>query len=172
MPKKLIKRLMPDAHSIKTNKYLQIFGGLLHNANLWHLNRRSIAKAFAVGLFFAFIPVPFQMVLAAGIAILVHANLPISIALVWITNPLTMPAIFYVCYLVGAWIINAPAQKFEFHASWQWILDSLTTIGPAFLLGCLVCATFFSIIGFVGIHSIWRFSVAKEWNKRKNLRIK
>ncbi|WP_076418663.1 MULTISPECIES: DUF2062 domain-containing protein [Colwelliaceae] len=172
MPKKFIKRLMPDAHSIKTNKYLQIFGDLLHNANLWHLNRRSIAKAFAVGLFFAFIPVPFQMVLAAGIAILVHANLPISIALVWITNPLTMPAIFYVCYLVGTWIINAPAQEFEFHASWQWILDSLTTIGPAFLLGCLVCAVVFSIIGYVGIHSVWRFSVIKEWNKRKSLRIK
>jgi len=172
MPKKFLKRLMPDPHSIKNNKYLQIFGDLLHNANLWHLNRRSIAKAFAVGLFFAFVPVPFQMVLAAGIAILVNANLPISIALVWITNPLTMPAIFYLCYLVGTWVINAPEKNFEFNPSWQWVSDSITTIGPAFLLGCLICATFFSIIGYVGINIIWRSSVAKEWNKRKNLRIK
>ncbi|WP_426360203.1 DUF2062 domain-containing protein [Pseudocolwellia sp. HL-MZ19] len=172
MPKKFLKRLMPDPHSIKNNKYLQIFGGLLHNASLWHLNRRSIAKAFAVGLFFAFVPVPFQMVLAAGIAILVNANLPISLALVWITNPLTMPAIFYLCYLVGTWVINAPEKAFEFDPSWQWVSDSLTTIGPAFLLGCLICATFFSIVGYVGINIIWRSSVAKEWQKRKNLRIK
>ena len=65
MPKKTIKKLMPDHQKIKSNKHLQIFGDLLHNGNLWHLNRRSVAKAFAVGLFFAFVPVPFQMVLAA-----------------------------------------------------------------------------------------------------------
>ena len=172
MPKKFIKRLMPDHHSIKNNKYLQIFGDLLHNANLWHFNRRSITKAFAVGLFCAFIPVPLQMVLAAGIAILVHANLPISIALVWITNPLTMPAIFYLCYKVGAILLNTQTKEFSFQANWQWVIDSLTTVGPAFLLGCLVCATFFSFIGYVGINTLWRLSVAKEWRKRKNLRIK
>jgi len=163
---------MPDHHSIKTNKYLQIFGNLLHNANLWHLNRRSVAKAFAVGLFFAFIPVPLQMVLAAGIAILVNANLSLSIALVWITNPLTMPAIFYICYLVGAWLLNTETQEFTFEANWQWVVDSLSTIGPAFLLGCIVCAILFAIIGFIGINTLWRFSVAKEWNKRKILRVK
>lgn len=172
MPKKFIKRLMPDHHSIKNNKYLQIFGDLLHNANLWHFNRRSVTKAFAVGLFFAFIPVPFQMILAAGVAILVHANLPLSLALVWITNPLTMPAIFYLCYKVGAWLLNTQTKEFAFHASWQWLVDSITTIGPSFLLGCIVCATSFSIIGYITINSLWRFSVAKEWSKRKKRRLK
>lgn len=167
MPKKMIKRLMPDHQTIKTNKHLQIFGDLLHNANLWHLNRRSVSKAFAVGLFFAFIPVPFQMVLAAGIAIIVHANLPLSIALVWITNPLTMPAIFYFCYLVGTWIIGAPTEEFAFQASWKWLVDSVSTIGPAFIIGCGVLATVFAILGYIAINGIWRFSVAKEWQKRQ-----
>ncbi len=172
MPKKMIKRLMPDHQTIKNNKHLQIFGDLLHNANLWHLNRRSVSKAFAVGLFFAFIPVPFQMVLAAGFAIIVHANLPLAIALVWITNPLTMPAIFYFCYLAGTWIIGAPAGEFMFEASWQWLVDSVSTIGPAFILGCGVLATVFSILGYFTINGIWRFSVAKEWRKRQASRRK
>ncbi len=167
MPKKIIKRLMPDPQSIKANKHLKIFGSLLHNPHLWHLNRHSVAKAFAVGLFFAFIPVPFQMVLAAGTAILVHSNLPLSIALVWITNPLTMPAIFYSCYIVGTWIIGAPAQEFSFEANWQWVVDSLSTIGPAFLLGCGVLATVFAIIGYFGIQGLWRYSVSKAWQNRK-----
>lgn len=168
MPKKLIKRYMPDHNTIKNNKYLQIFGDLLHNPNLWHLNRRSVAKAFAVGLFFAFVPVPFQMVLAAGFAIIVHANLPLSVALVWITNPLTIPAIFYACYVVGTWLIGAEEKEFVFEASWQWIIDSLSTIGPAFLLGCGVLAILFSILGYFAIHALWRYSVIKEWKKRKN----
>jgi len=167
MPKKTIKRFMPDHHTIKSNKHLQIFGDLLHNPNLWHLNRRSVAKAFAVGLFFAFVPVPLQMVLAAGIAIIVHANLPISIALVWLTNPLTMPAIFYFCYVVGAWVLGKPEQKFAFVASWQWVLDSVSTIGPAFILGCGILATLSAILGYFTIHGLWRYSVAKEWQKRK-----
>ena len=167
MPKKFIKRLMPDHHTIKNHKHLSIFGELLHNPNLWHLNRRSVAKAFAVGLFFAFVPVPFQMVLSAGIAIIVHANLPLSIALVWITNPLTMPAIFYFCYLVGTWILGVPEQSFTFEANWQWVVDSLSTIGPAFLLGCGVLAVLFAIAGYFGIQVLWRYSVIKEWDKRK-----
>ena len=168
MPKKLIKRLMPDHQSIKDNKHLKIFGSLLHNPHLWHMNRHSVAKAFAVGLFFAFIPVPFQMILAAGIAIMIHANLPLSIALVWITNPLTMPAIFYACYIVGTWIVGTPAQEFVFEASWQWVVESLSTIGPAFLLGCGVLAITFGIIGYLGIQALWRYSVAKAWQQRKD----
>lgn len=168
MPKKIIKRFMPDHKSIKENKYLKIFGSLLHNPHLWHMNRHSVAKAFAIGLFFAFIPVPFQMVLAAGVAILVHANLPISIALVWLTNPLTMPAIFYSCYIVGTWILGAPAQEFHFEASWQWVLDSLSTIGPTFLLGCGVLAIVFAVIGYFGIQGLWRYSVIKAWKNRQN----
>ncbi|WP_281556725.1 DUF2062 domain-containing protein [Thalassomonas sp. RHCl1] len=167
MPKKIIKRMMPDHNKIKNHKHLSIFGELLHNPNLWHLNRRSVAKAFAVGLFFAFVPVPFQMILAAGIAIIVHANLPLSIALVWITNPLTMPAIFYFCYLVGTWVLGVPEQDFAFEATWQWVLDSLSTIGPAFFLGCAVLSVLFSIIGYFGIQALWRHSVVKEWGKRK-----
>lgn len=167
MPKKTIKRMMPDHQSIKENKYLKIFGSLLHNPHLWHLNRHSVAKAFAVGLFFAFIPVPFQMVLAAGISIIVHSNLPISIALVWLTNPLTMPAIFYGSYIIGTWVLGVPQQDFHFTASWQWVIDSISTIGPAFLLGCGMLAVTFSILGYFVIQIAWRYSVIKQWRLRQ-----
>jgi uncharacterized protein (DUF2062 family) len=167
MPKKLIKRFMPNNQNIKDNKHLKVFGTLLHNPNLWHMNRHSVAKAFAVGLFCAFIPVPFQMILAAGAAILVHSNLPLSIALVWITNPLTMPVIFYFCYTVGSWILGTKAQTFHFHATWEWIVNSLSTIGPAFLLGCGVLAASFSLLGYLIIQGLWRYSAIKAWKRRQ-----
>jgi uncharacterized protein (DUF2062 family) len=108
------------------------------------------------------------MVLAAGTAILVHSNLPLSIALVWITNPLTMPVIFYVCYILGSWILGTKAQQFNFEASWQWVVDSISTIGPAFLLGCGVLAVVFAIVGYFSIQGLWRYNAIKAWKKRLN----
>ena len=111
MPKKTIKRLLPDHHTIKSNKHLQIFGDLLHNPNLWHLNRRSVAKAFAVGLFCAFIPVPFQMILSASIAILVHANLPLAVSLVWIHKSVNHAGYFLLLLRGGNLDIRSAAAR-------------------------------------------------------------
>lgn len=167
MPKKTIQRFLPDPNKIRHHKTLRIFGRLLQDANLWHLNRRSARGAFAVGLFFAFIPVPFQMVLAAATAILFRVNLPISATLVWLTNPLTMPPIFYGSYLVGTLVLNQPEQHFAFELNWAWFEQSIETIGPAFLVGSLVCASIASIIGYFGIDILWRRSVVKARAARK-----
>ncbi len=166
MPKKVIRRFMPDHETIKKQKSLKIFGKLLHDPNLWCLNRRSVAGAFALGLFNAFMPVPFQMWLSAIGAIYFKVNLPLSIALVWITNPLTIPPIFYGCYLVGEAVLGSNGHEFKFEMTWQWLVESLTTIGPAFLLGCFICATFFSIIGYFLIQISWRYSIRKQWQER------
>ena len=167
MAKKTIQRFLPDPNKIRHHKSLKIFGKLLQDANLWHLNRRSARGAFAVGLFFAFIPVPFQMVLAAATAILFRVNLPISAMLVWLTNPLTMPPIFYGSYLVGTLVLNQPEQHFAFELNWAWFEQSIETIGPAFLVGSLVCASIASIIGYFGIDILWRRSVVKARAARK-----
>lgn len=147
-----------------------MFGTLLHDPNLWHLNRRSASGAFAVGLFFAFWPVPFQMWLAAAMAIPFRVNLPLSVATVWITNPFTMPPIFYGAYLVGTTVIGAPTQEFAFELSWQWVLQSMETIGPAFILGCFICSVFFSALGFFSLNYLWRLSVTKAWRHRREKR--
>ncbi|WP_018690769.1 DUF2062 domain-containing protein [Algicola sagamiensis] len=166
MPKKTIKKFLPDHQTIKDQKALKIFGNLLYDANLWHLNRRSARGAFAVGLFFAFVPVPFQMVLAVALAIPLRVNLPISIALVWITNPLTMGPIFYGCYLVGTLILGQEQGDFAFEASWEWLVNSLSTIGPAFLVGCGTLGVLFALFGYFFIDYAWRYSVAKSWKER------
>lgn len=154
---------MPNPHKIREHKYLRIFGDMIHAPNLWHLNRKSVSGAFAVGLFSAFIPIPFQMILAAAMAILFHVNLPISVALVWITNPATMPAIFYFCYLVGTWVINAPANTNEFALTLNWVMAEL----EPFLLGCLICGTIASFSSYVTIRCLWKINVLKKYNTRK-----
>ena len=81
------------------------------------MNRRSVSVACAIGLFCAFIPIPFQMILAAGLAIIVRCNLPIAVALVWITNPITMPPLFFLAYKMGAFLTDVHLGPFEFELS-------------------------------------------------------
>ena len=171
MPKKFLKRYMPSHEKVRNHKHLKVFGTLLHSQNLWHMNRRSVAGAFANGLFMAFVPVPFQMLLAAGAAIIFSVNLPISVALVWLTNPLTIPPMFYGAYRIGAWLMDLQPRNIQFELTMEWITSSLAVIWQPFLLGCFVCGVLFSIIGYVSIRLIWRLHVVAEWKKRRQRKI-
>ncbi|MGB2078355.1 MAG: DUF2062 domain-containing protein [Vibrio sp.] len=167
MPKKFIQRFMPAPDMIRRQKSLKVFGNLLYNPNLWCLNRRSAAGAFAVGLFICFVPLPSQMLLACGAAIAFGVNLPLSIALVWISNPITMPFMFYFAYKLGAWILHTPDFSFHFELTWQFLHDQLSTIGPPLLVGSLVCGSVLALCGYLGINGLWRYSVVRSWQKRR-----
>lgn len=170
MAKKIIKRWMPDHKEIKDHKHLKIFGRLLHDPNLWHLNRYSVSTAFSVGLFIAFVPVPFQMVFAAAIAIVVRSNLPISAALVWFSNPLTMPPLFYFAYRLGSFVLGTPPGKFSFELSFEWLSTGLLAIWQPFLLGCFICGATLAILGNIFMRILWRYTVSKSWHARKQSR--
>lgn len=172
MPRKFFQRFLPHPKTIKENKTLQIFGDWLHDPDLWHLNRRSVAGAFAVGLFFAWMPVPFQMLMAAGTAIWLRTNLPLSVVLCWISNPVTIPPMFYFAYKIGTWIVGVPATDFSFELSFNWLLNELAAIWKPFLVGCFTMAISSSLIAYLTIHFIWRNSVlnrraAKSYLKKK-----
>lgn len=167
MPRQVIKRMMPSHEVIKRQKALKIFGNVLYNPNLWCLNRRSASGAFAVGLFMAFVPLPSQMIMAAGLAILFSVNLPLSVCLVWVSNPITMPVLFYGAYKIGARLLNTPHQSFHFELSWDFLMSQMNQIGPPFLLGCMICGVGCALVGYFGIRGLWRYSVVRSWQKRK-----
>jgi uncharacterized protein (DUF2062 family) len=167
MPKKLIKRFVPDTHAIKSNRYLRVFGQLLHDPNLWHLNRRSVSGAFFWGLFWAMIPIPLQMVAAAASAILFRINLPIAVALVWLTNPLTMPPVFYFNYVVGSWLMQKPVSVSDFHADLSWLESVLAQIWGPLLLGSVVCGVVLGALGYVGMRGFWRWHVVHQLKRRQ-----
>jgi len=170
MPKKALKSIMPSAARIREIKSLHSLGEWIYEPNLWHLNRYSASMAFFVGLFVAFIPIPGQMPVAALIAMLVRCNLPLSVCLVWITNPVTMPPLFFMAYQVGALLLDVPASQMEFELSFDWLGSQMADIWQPFMLGCLVCALFFGCLGYFVISLLWRWRVSVQWNARKRRR--
>ncbi len=167
MPRKIIKRMMPDHNKIRDHKHLRHLGSRLHDPNLWHLNRKGAAGAFAVGVFFAWMPIPMQMFFAAISAVLFRVNLPLSVALVWISNPFTIPPMFYGAYLFGVKLLGSEEHPFSFELSIDWFMQSIGTIAAPLLVGCLVIGVLSSILSYGLIRLLWRFSVVSEYNKRK-----
>lgn len=163
--KKWLRRNLPSSKSIRENRKFSVFGTLLHDPNLWHINRRSAAGAFGVGLFMMYMPPIGQMFMAAAAAIVLRVNLPISVALVWITNPLTIPPMFYFAYLVGCAILGAPAVEFslEFWSEWRNWAAVLTPLA----LGMLICASVCAAAGYFGVQALWRWNLVREIRHRK-----
>ena len=170
MPRRLFKRYMPNPEQLKSHRSLRHLGRLLHDPNLWHLNRHSVSRAMAMGLFAAFIPMPMQMLLAAGLAIMSRANLPISVGLVWLTNPITMPPVFYCTYKLGSWMMQTPAMHMPDELTWSWISADLSTFWQPFLLGSVVTGLVAGALGYGSTMLYWRWWVRRSWRKRQDAR--
>ena len=173
MAKKWIKKWFPAYESIRGHRALDRLGPRLRAPEIWHLNRRSVAGAFALGLFVAFLPLPMQMLIAAAIAIWVRVNLPIAVITVWVSNPLTIPPLTYTAYTIGRWILNEPQRSFHNELSMQWFTSELLTIWKPLLTGSLVMATGAALTGYVAIRLLWWFGVVQRMKlKRARLRLR
>jgi uncharacterized protein (DUF2062 family) len=163
--KHLMRRLTPDPQAMKEDKRFGVFRRWLHDPNLWHLNRRSAAGAFAVGLFMMYMPPFGQMLMAAAAAIVLRVNLPISVALVFITNPVTIPPMFYFAYVLGAGVLGQPVAPFDLDfwmdpGNWLAILTPLA-------IGCLLCAIACSVVGYLAVRLVWRWHVVRHLRRRQ-----
>jgi uncharacterized protein len=188
MARKLLRRFFPSPSDIKNNPALHFLGDLLHDPNLFHLNRHSVSVAFFWGLFIAMLPIPGQMAVAAMAALFFRCNLPIAVALVWITNPLTMAFFFFIAYEVGKFILQidsstattaAAVTTMDFGGLWDLILDNqyraalnwlgneLGSVWKPFLLGSVVTGLILGGMGYFGMQAFWRWHAVKAWNKRK-----
>ena len=172
MPKHLIKKYFPDRDTIRNHKHLQVFGNLLHDANLWHMNRRSVSGAFAAGLFWSMIPIPLQMLAAAACAIIFRVNMPISVALVWLTNPITMPPIFYINYLLGAWLMQSPPLEKGFEVSMEWFTESMHLIWQPLYVGSFVSGIILGVIGYACIRLLWRLHIIARFKEKREKYLK
>lgn len=167
VPKEFIKRHCPNSEEIRNHRYLQIFGEHLHSPNLWHLNRRSVSRGVALGTFWAMVPIPIQMIGVVASAIIWRANIPIGLVLVWITNPLTIPPIFFGAYLFGNWLLGRPGVAMPEEVTLEWFSRSIGDIWLPLLTGSLLIGLLLSLVSYFLIDFLWRLNVVKRWKTRK-----
>ncbi len=172
MPKKFLRRYLPNPAVIREHPALRPVSRWLNNPEIWHLHRRAVAGAAFIGLFCAFLPVPFQMLIAAFLAVVSRCNLPMSVALVWITNPITVAPMFYFAYRLGAWLLDMQIEVESIDLSWSWLSSHLGVIGYPLVFGSLVCGWVSGVTAMVVVRITWRMHVIRRWRARRHKRRK
>lgn len=146
-------------------------GPLFRDPNLFHINRTSISASFFIGIFCAFLPIPGQTIVAALLALLFRTNLPVAMALIWVSNPLTFTPIFLFSYGVGVLLLGQEAITFSIELSWDWAISQSEAIWLPLLTGSLLCGLVFGGITYLVIRYLWRWKVIKNWDARNKKRL-
>lgn len=180
MPKQQLKAWLPKPEELRKNKVVAMFAPFLADARLWHLNRNSLIRAICVGVMCAFFPLPGQMPLAVIGALIFRANIPMSIALTWLTNPLTALPVYWVAYSVGAILLGEPtigvrtigivltdATLWLFHDGANPFAGQQIFSLQAFALGLVITGAITSLILSLAFSLFWRYRIAKDWKKRQ-----
>lgn len=163
----MIKRYLPTRESLKQNRLLRWLGPRIHDPLLWHVNRNSVARGVAIGVFFGFLVPVAQIPAAAVVALAVRANLWVTALATLVSNPFTYGPIYILAYRIGASILPPVTSERALpddHAvtALQWIVEAinwLTGIGRPLVLGMLIMAVVGAIVGYFGVLGVWRINV-------------
>jgi len=124
-----------------------------------------------VGVFCAFMPLPGQTLIALLLCYLLRANLPIGVLLIWISNPITIPPMFYLTYQLGSYIIDTEAIAFTVQMEWEWFKSLGNEILLPLFVGSFICGIILAIVSYFSIFYLWRWKVVKNWRVRREKRL-
>lgn len=183
MPKQHLKQWLPKPEELRKNRFIAMFAPFLADPRLWYLNRGALLRAIFIGIMCAFFPLPGQMPLALIGALIFRANIPMSIALTWLTNPLTALPVYWFAYWVGAVLLGEPAIGLRtigmvLTDATVWLLSD----GPnpfaihqffslkVFALGLVITGLLTSMITALVFSLFWRYHISQNWQKRSGYR--
>ena len=183
-----LKRLLPSPETIKSNRWLRWMGPTLAHPRLWHMSRKGIAAGLAIGLFFGLLIPVAQIPLAAGMAVVVRANLPVAVGSTLVTNPVTFGPVYFGAYKLGHWVLHRgdvdtttpPSDlppslldakhqdqandKLTWAQQLQRAWQRLTTVGKPLVVGLAIVASITGVLVYLITSWVWALMI---WLKRR-----
>lgn len=150
-----IFRQLPTPESIRKSWLYPWLGESLMAPAFWIPSRHSLALGVGMGWFIGLLPIfGFRIALVLFLGSQIRCHLPAAVLGTFISNPLTVPAILVLQYLVGDRICKFGGISPAFQSA------GVTLIAQhAFplVLGATASATFFGVVGYVGVRVLLRW---------------
>jgi len=170
---KKILRPLPRRSNVHRYPVLKWFSETAYRRSyLWSFKGNAVRSALFWGIWISMLPiVGIQMIVVFFVSLLVRANLPLIVALQWISNPLTMGPIYFADYKIGMILldlmgINYPRNKllnpdYDWaHFTYKELLRLIDTFPPMFLGG--------SVLGiFLGVTTVFLYKIFSRFYIRE-----
>ncbi len=167
MPRRFLSRFLPHRRRVAREWYLRPWSALLHDPALWAIHRKGIAKAVALGLFMALLPIPGHTVLAGLAAVWLRVNLPVTLVAVFFTNPVTMVPVFLIAYRLGAGLLGLEPQPFQMDLSVEWLVSELWRYWQPLFVGSLLLGGLCAAFGYLIVNVAWRAAITVKYRRRR-----
>lgn len=164
-----MKRWIPSREQMRRSRWLAPVARHLEDDRLWHLERGSVARAVAIGLFFGLM-LPFaQFLCAVATAVWLRGHVAIAAACTLVTNPLTFGPVYWCAHKIGLLLLGhaaddrvvdvATAHTEAVAASQGWLTalwQSVQSVGAPLVIGLAVLAVTASLVGYLAVWMLWR----------------
>ncbi|MDR1424333.1 MAG: DUF2062 domain-containing protein [Azoarcus sp.] len=176
------RRRLPRRETIARHRWLRPFAGNLLHPFLWYLNRQSVARGVAIGLFCGLIPGPFQMLGAALVCVMLRANLPVALVTTLYTNPFTIVPLYFAAFMLGHWALGDPGHmgagfvkppelgELGIYDGCVALMEWMSALGKPLALGLLLLASALACAGYFAVYGLWRLERGWRWQRRSSQR--
>jgi uncharacterized protein (DUF2062 family) len=165
------KRLLLNVTRLRRGQLLRPLRHRLRNEGLWSFEHHSVAKGAAIGVFFAILFPVAHVLFAIVAAIALRANVVVAMLTTFISNPITMPILYYSAYRIGALVIRREAHDppvealesakeaaqaaLEVRHWFPALLDWMSSVGAPTAVGIVTLACVAAVTVYALVFAIW-----------------
>jgi len=166
-----LKNVTPDRHALEKLWCLRPFATVVCDRGCWAFKRKSVIRGFSLGLLIAFVPptplLPLHLTLCALLGILFRLNIPVLVATVFVSNPITWfpqiaGSIWVGSKLMGLNLIPL-FHQLTHHNPWA----HLNQLWEPLFLGALVLGLLAAGLGYLLGQALWHVRVIYRLRRRR-----
>jgi len=132
----------------------------------FNFNRKMVTRGVLVGLFWGFIPMPMQMLGVMLTTPFFRFNVPIALATVWLSNPVTYGPLWYLEYTTGNLLLGREGLD-NIELTMTWFQNHWDDIVVPLYVGTAFYSTVVAYLIYLLLNWLWKRSAIQEWRDRK-----